>query len=54
MRKKEGENFMEKIPENIIKIMDKFIEGVNEILGNRVKRIILYGSYARRRLQQKF
>ena len=37
------------IPENINKILQKFIEGVNKILGNRVKKIILYGSYARRR-----
>lgn len=40
---------MEKLPENINVIIDRFILGVNEILGNRVKKVILYGSYARRR-----
>ena len=38
---------MKKIPESIIKIINEFIEGVNKILGDRVKKIILYGSYAR-------
>lgn len=38
---------MPNIPENISKIIDEFVKGVNEILGNRVKKIILYGSYAR-------
>lgn len=38
---------MSNIPENISKIIDEFVKGVNEILGNRVKKIILYGSYAR-------
>ncbi len=41
---------MSKIPNEISQIIDKFVAGVNEILGNRVKKIILYGSYARRRL----
>ena len=40
-------NFMKKIPENISKIISEFITGVNNILDNRVKKIILYGSYAR-------
>lgn len=40
---------MKKIPDNIKKIIDEFINGVKNILGNRVKKIILYGSYARRR-----
>ncbi len=39
---------MKNIPNNINKIIDEFIIGVNRILGNRVKKIILYGSYARR------
>lgn len=39
---------MEKLPENINVIISNFISGVNEILGSRVKKIILYGSYARR------
>lgn len=38
---------MPNIPMNISNIIDEFINGVNEILGNRVKKIILYGSYAR-------
>lgn len=38
---------MENIPINISNIIDEFVKGVNEILKNRVKKIILYGSYAR-------
>ncbi len=38
---------MKKIPENINNIINEFTLGVNEILGNRVKKIVLYGSYAR-------
>ena len=38
---------MKEIPESTTKIINKFIEGVNKILGDRVKKIILYGSYAR-------
>ena len=38
---------MKKIPNNINQIIKNFIMGVNEILGDRVKKIILYGSYAR-------
>lgn len=38
---------MPNIPENISKVIDEFVKGANEILGNRVKKIILYGSYAR-------
>lgn len=40
---------MNKIPDNINNIIYNFIDGVNKILGQRVKKIILYGSYARRR-----
>lgn len=40
---------MKKIPDKINNIIEEFVEGVNKILGNRVKKIILYGSYARRR-----
>lgn len=40
---------MKKIPDNINSIINEFINGVKKILGNRVKKIILYGSYARRR-----
>ena len=38
---------MPNVPKNISKIINEFVKGVNQILGNRVKRIILYGSYAR-------
>ena len=38
---------MNKIPDNIENILQKFITGINKILGDRVKKIILYGSYAR-------
>lgn len=37
------------IPKKINEILNEFIDGVNKILGDRVKKIILYGSYARRR-----
>ncbi len=36
-----------KIPKKINLILQQFVEGVNKILGDRVKKIILYGSYAR-------
>ena len=35
------------IPKEIAGIIQEFNKGVNEILGNRVKKVILYGSYAR-------
>ena len=38
---------MKKIPRNVNKIISKFTNRVNEILGDRIKKIILYGSYAR-------
>lgn len=38
---------MANVPTKINNIIDKFIKGVNEILGSRMKKIILYGSYAR-------
>lgn len=37
------------IPSNVNKVINEFIIKINELLGNRVKKIILYGSYARRR-----
>jgi len=40
---------MKKIPKHINKVINDFITEVNKMLGNRVKKIILYGSYARRR-----
>ena len=36
-----------KMPNNIKNVIQEFVKGVNEILGDRVKRVILYGSYAR-------
>jgi len=39
-----------KIEKKITTIFDEFINEVKEILGNDLERIILYGSYARRRL----
>ena len=39
---------MDKVPENIQKVINEFIGGITKILGNRLKKIILYGSYARR------
>ena len=38
---------MSNVPVKINKAITEFVQGVNEILGNRVKKIILYGSYAR-------
>lgn len=38
---------MNEIPLNAKKSIEKVIDGVKEILGERVKKIILYGSYAR-------
>lgn len=35
------------MPTNINKIIEQFVDEVYSILGNRVKKIILYGSYAR-------
>lgn len=35
------------MPRTITIILDKFIGGVREILGDHLKKIILYGSYAR-------
>ena len=38
---------LKEIPERINGIIQEFVIKVNELLGDRVKRIILYGSYAR-------
>ncbi len=35
------------MPNNIRNIINEFVEEVRKILGNRVKKILLYGSYAR-------
>lgn len=35
------------MPKKIDRVLDEFIKGVHQILGNKVKKIILYGSYAR-------
>ena len=35
------------MPQRIENIINEFISGVNNILGKRAKKIILYGSYAR-------
>ena len=40
---------MNKIPENVSKAINEFTEGVKKIFASRVKKIILFGSYARRR-----
>lgn len=39
---------MNKIPNYANKIINEFVTEINKLLGNRVKKIILYGSYARR------
>lgn len=38
------------MPNTINNILNDFTKKVRELLGNRVKKILLYGSYARRRL----
>lgn len=38
---------MSNLPINIQESINKFVEECNKILGNRLKKIILYGSYAR-------
>lgn len=38
---------MKERPAIVDKAINKFVDKVNELLGERVKRIILYGSYAR-------
>lgn len=38
---------MKKVPESINNAIQEFVKKVNELLGNRVKKIVLYGSYAR-------
>ncbi len=38
---------MPHVPKKVESIIQEFINKVNEILGTRVKKIILYGSYAR-------
>lgn len=35
------------MPNNIQKILNDFLKDVKGMLGNRIKKIILYGSYAR-------
>ena len=38
---------MEKLPIEIEKIIQTFVNKINKLLGKRIKKIILYGSYAR-------
>jgi len=38
---------MDNLPINVKKSIDKFVKECNKLLGNRLKKIILYGSYAR-------
>lgn len=35
------------MPKNVIQEIEKFIKEVQQLLGNRLKKVILYGSYAR-------
>ena len=37
---------MEKLPIEIEKIIQIFVNKINKLLGKRIKKIILYGSYA--------
>ena len=38
---------MKDIPDNINNAIQEFVNEVNNLLGNRIKKIVLYGSYAR-------
>ncbi len=38
---------MPKVPNNVKNAIEQFLQGVNKILGKRLKKVILYGSYAR-------
>ena len=38
---------MQNLPKEINNVIEEFIEGIKKILGKRMKKIILYGSYAR-------
>ena len=38
---------MKKRPQIVENAINEFVSKVNNVLGDRVKRIILYGSYAR-------
>ena len=38
---------MKKIPEPVKHIIEEFVFKVNELLNDRIKKIVLYGSYAR-------
>ena len=38
---------MPNVPNNIEKAINEFLEEINKILENNVKKVILYGSYAR-------
>lgn len=38
---------MKRMPAKIKKSLDEFLAGVSEMFGNRAKKVILYGSYAR-------
>ncbi len=38
---------MAKIPPNIQNAINEFVNGLNKIFGNKINKIILYGSYAR-------
>lgn len=35
------------MPNNVQKIINEFLKKVEDVLGNRLRKIILYGSYAR-------
>ena len=35
------------MPNNVQKIINDFLKKVEDVLGNRLRKIILYGSYAR-------
>ena len=44
---KEEEINLNNIPNKTQQAINEFLIRINEILGNKIKRIILYGSYAR-------
>lgn len=39
---------MSDLPTQVDEVLQEFIKGIKSILGKRIKKVILYGSYARR------
>ena len=42
IEKRKGKTLMSNVPVKINNVISEFVQGVNEILGNRVKKIVLF------------